>query len=81
MSVFLVSTGLALYAGTIVDFVVDFLSVTMSGLAVIILLGRQGKVAALASASIVSLIVMFVPKATTLGPAAHSTELSQRRDR
>jgi SSS family solute:Na+ symporter len=65
---FLISTVLALYAGNIVDFVVDFLSVTMSGLAVIILLGRfwkratwQGGVAALTSAPIVSLVVIFVP--------------------
>ncbi len=65
---FLISTVMALFAGNIVDFVIDFLSVTMSGLAVVILLGRfwkratwQGGVAALASAGIVSLIVLFVP--------------------
>ena len=65
---FLASTVLALYAGNIVDFVVDFLSITMSGLAVIILLGRfwkratwQGGLAALTSAVVVSLVVIFVP--------------------
>lgn len=65
---FLVSMVLALYAGNIVDSVIDFLSVTMSGLAVIILLGRfwkratwQGGVAALTSAVVVSLLVIFVP--------------------
>jgi len=65
---FLISTVLALFAGHIVDFVVDFLSITMSGLAVIILLGRfwkratwQGRVAGLTSAVIVSLVVIFVP--------------------
>ena len=65
---FVISTGLALVAGNIVDFVVAFLSVTMSGLAIVIVLGRfwkratwQGGVAALATASVVSLIVIFVP--------------------
>ena len=66
---FLISTVLALYAGNIVDFVVDFLSVTMSGLAVVILLGRswkratwQGGVAGLTAAVVVSLVVIFVPE-------------------
>jgi SSS family solute:Na+ symporter len=62
---FFLSTTLALYTGNIVDFVVKFLPLTMSGLAVIILLGRfwkratwQGALAALITTPIVSLIVM-----------------------
>jgi len=58
----------ALYAGTPVDFVIDFLSVTMSGLAVVILLGRfrpratwHDALAGLIAAVLVSLIVLFVP--------------------
>jgi SSS family solute:Na+ symporter len=68
---FLFSTLLALYAGTIIDFVVNFLSLTMSGIAVIIILGRfwkrstwQGGVSGLITTFIVSLIVMFVPAIT-----------------
>jgi solute:Na+ symporter, SSS family len=62
---FVVSTVLALYTGNIVDFVVKFLPLTMSGLAVIIVLGRfwkrstwQGALAALITTPLVSLIVM-----------------------
>jgi solute:Na+ symporter, SSS family len=62
---FVVSTVLALYTGNIVDFVVKFLPLTMSGLAVIIVLGRfwkrstwQGALAALVTTPLVSLIVM-----------------------
>ena len=62
---FFFSTILALYTGNIVDFVVKFLPLTMSGLAVIILLGRfwkratwQGALAALITTPVVSLIVM-----------------------
>ena len=65
---FVLSTALALFAGTIVEFVLKFLPITMSGLAVIILLGRywpratwQGALAALVTAPVVSLVVMFVP--------------------
>jgi SSS family solute:Na+ symporter len=62
---FSLSTILALYTGNIVDFVVKFLPLTMSGLAVIILLGRfwkrataAGALAALITTPIVSIIVM-----------------------
>ena len=64
---FVFSTALALYTKNIVGFVVKFLPLTMSGLAVIILLGRfwrratwQGALAALITTPIVSLIVMRV---------------------
>lgn len=58
----------ALHFRTIVGFVVKFLPVTMSGLAIIILLGRfwrrgtwQGALAALIVTPVVSLAVMFAP--------------------
>ncbi len=63
---FVVSTLVALHAGTIVGFVVKFLPITLSGLAVIILLGRfwprstwQGALAALIATPAASLAVMF----------------------
>ncbi|MBM3890841.1 MAG: hypothetical protein FJ388_17155, partial [Verrucomicrobia bacterium] len=66
--VFLLSTALALYTGTIVGFVVKFLPVTLSGLAVIIMLGRfwpratwQGALAALIITPLVSLALMLIP--------------------
>jgi len=62
---FLFSTVLALYTGNIVDFVKKFLPLTMSGLGVIILIGRfwkratwQGAVATLVVTPVVSLTVM-----------------------
>jgi SSS family solute:Na+ symporter len=62
---FFFSTALALYTGSIVGFVVKFLPLTMSGLAVIILLGRfwkratwQGALAALVATPAVSLAAM-----------------------
>ena len=62
---FVLSTVLALYTGNIVDFVVKFLPLTMSGLAVIILLGRfwkrataAGALAALITTPVVSIVVM-----------------------
>ena len=62
---FLLSTTLALYTKNIVDFVKQFLPLTMSGLAVIVLLGRfwkratwQGALAALITTPVVSLAVM-----------------------
>jgi solute:Na+ symporter, SSS family len=65
---FVLSTALAMCAGTIVNFVCKFLPVTMGGLAVIILLGRfwrratwQGALAALVVTPIVSLGVMAIP--------------------
>ena len=65
---FVLSTILALYTGTIVGFVVKFLPMTLSGLAVIIILGRfwkratwQGALAALVVTPLVSLVVMTVP--------------------
>lgn len=61
---FCFSTVLALYTGNIVDFVKKFLPLTMSGLAVIILVGRfwkratwQGAVATLVATPVVSLVV------------------------
>jgi Na+/proline symporter len=65
---FILSTVFGLFTGSIVSFVAKFVPVTMSGLAVIILLGRfwkratwQGAVAALTTAPVISLLVMFVP--------------------
>jgi SSS family solute:Na+ symporter len=65
---FLASTVLALYLKDIVDFVKTFLPLTMSGLAVIILLGRfwqrstwQGALAALIVTPAVTLGARFVP--------------------
>lgn len=65
---FLFSTTLALFAGNIVSFVSTFLPLTMSGLAVIILLGRfwqratwQGALAALITTPLVALVVTGVP--------------------
>jgi SSS family solute:Na+ symporter len=65
----IIATTIAFYnAASIVDFVVRFLPVTMSGLAVIILLGRfwkranwQGALAALITTPAVSLSVIFIP--------------------
>jgi SSS family solute:Na+ symporter len=63
---FLASTILALYTTSIVGFVQKFMPLTMSGLGVIILLGRfwkrstwQGALAALLTTPVVSLAVMF----------------------
>src|ERR1017187_8525568 len=65
---FIISTALALYTASIVGFVVKFLPLTMSGLAVIIMLGRfwkratwQGAVGALIATPAVVLAVMFIP--------------------
>ena len=65
---FLASTTLALYTRSIVDFVKEFLPLTMSGLGVIILLGRfwrratwQGALAALIATPAVSLALKFLP--------------------
>jgi SSS family solute:Na+ symporter len=74
---FFFSTALALYTGNIVNFVVKFLPLTMSGLGVIILLGRfwkranwQGALAALIVTPVVSLIVMRFWGNPTLPAAA-----------
>jgi SSS family solute:Na+ symporter len=63
---FIISTAIALHATSIVSFVKEFLPATMSGLAVIILLGRfwkrstwQGAVAALVTTAVVSLGVLI----------------------
>jgi SSS family solute:Na+ symporter len=63
-----IATTMALNTGSIVDFVVKFLPVTMSGLAVIILLGRfwkrahwPGALAALMITPVVSLGVINIP--------------------
>lgn len=65
---FVASTALALHAGTIVGFVIKFLPVTMSGLAVIVLMGHfwrratwQGALAALAVTPAASLLSGLVP--------------------
>lgn len=65
---FLLSTSLALYTGSIVNFVIKFLPLTMSGLGVIILLGRfwkrstwQGALTALIATPVVTLVLMFLP--------------------
>jgi SSS family solute:Na+ symporter len=70
---FVACTALALHAGTIVGFVIRFLPITMSGLAVIILIGHlwkratwQGALAALAVTPAVSLMMLFVPLKTRL---------------
>jgi SSS family solute:Na+ symporter len=64
----IVATTIAMHTASIVDFVVKFLPVTMSGLAVIILMGRfwkranwQGALAALVVTPAVSLGVIFIP--------------------
>lgn len=64
----LVAGFLAYHARTIVQFVIEFLPVTMSGLAIIILVGRfsrrgtwQGAVAALITTPIASLALMQLP--------------------
>jgi len=68
VGVFFASTSIALYADSIVKFVVNFLSIVLSGLAVVILLGRfwkratwQGAVTAIILGAAVSLLVMYVP--------------------
>lgn len=66
---FIGCTTVALHAGTIVDFVKSFLQITMSGLAIIILMGRfwpratwQGAMIALILTPLISLIAMeFYP--------------------
>jgi SSS family solute:Na+ symporter len=70
---FLLSTAFGLFTGSIVSFVAKFVPVTMSGLAVIVLLGRfwkratwQGAVAALIMSPAVSLAVMFIPSQAEL---------------
>jgi SSS family solute:Na+ symporter len=72
VAAFALCTFIALHAGTIVGFVIKFLPVTMSGLAIIIILGRfwkratwQGALAAQVITPFVSLAVMFFfPKST-----------------
>lgn len=65
---FIISTAFALHTTSIVGFVVKFLPITMSGLAVIILIGRfwkranwQGALAALIATPAVSLVVILTP--------------------
>jgi len=66
--IFIVSTTFALTAENIVDYVVNFLSVVLSGMAVLILLGRfwekatwQGAVTAIVLGAVVSGLVMLIP--------------------
>ena len=70
---FVGSTILALYTDNIVNFVRHFLPLTMSGLGVVILLGRfwrranwQGAMAALLATPLVALAVMFIPSQAKL---------------
>ena len=70
---FFASTIVALYTASIVDFVKTFLPLTMSGLGVIILLGRfwkrstwQGAIAALVTTPAVSLAMIFLQVPTVL---------------
>lgn len=70
---FVLSTAIALRTGTIVGFVIKFLPLTMSGLAVIVLFGRfwkrgtwQGALAALITTPIVSILVMVIPSQANL---------------
>jgi SSS family solute:Na+ symporter len=65
---FAVSALVALHAGTIVGFVIKFLPVTMSGLAIVVLIGRfwkratwQGALGALVATPAASFAVMFLP--------------------
>ena len=67
VAAFIISTCIALFTENIVEFVKQFLTVTMSGLAVIILIGRfwrratwQGALAALIVTPTVSLVIMFI---------------------
>lgn len=69
---FVLCTIVAMHAGTIVGFVIKFLPVTMSGLAIIIVLGRfwrratwQGALAAQIVTPVVSLAVMFLIPGST----------------
>ena len=68
---YVVCTAVALHAGTIVGFVVKFLSITMSGLAVIILMGHfwkratwQGALAALVVTPSVAIVLILLPGLT-----------------
>jgi len=63
---FVLCVSVGLHAGTIVGFIIKFLPVTMSGLAIIVVLGRfwrrgtwQGALAALVVTPVISLMVMF----------------------
>lgn len=68
---FVICTSVAINAGTIVGYIIKFLPLTMSGLAIIVLLGRfwrratwQGALAALIVTPVVSIIAMYYfPKA------------------
>jgi SSS family solute:Na+ symporter len=66
--VFVVSTSLALCAGNIVDFVVTFLSVVVSGLSVVLVAGRfwrratwQGAASAIVAGAAASAAVLLIP--------------------
>lgn len=71
--IFVASTTMALFAENIVDFVVSFLSIILSGMSVVIILGRfwkratwQGALTAIVTGAVVSLVVMCVPGQTEL---------------
>jgi solute:Na+ symporter, SSS family len=66
-----VSTLVALHTSSIVDFIIKFLPVTMSGISVVILMGRfwkranwQGALAALLTTPLISLSVILIPAQT-----------------
>lgn len=70
---FIISTAAAVKAGTLTGFVLTFLPLTTSGLAVIILVGYfwrratpQGAMAALVITPLVALAIMFIPGATSM---------------
>jgi SSS family solute:Na+ symporter len=72
VGMFVVATVLVLQFQTIVDFVVNFISVILSGLAVVILLGKfwkratwQGAISAIITGAVVSLLVINVPALRT----------------
>ena len=85
---FLFATALALYTGSIVGFVIKFLPLTMSGLGVIILLGRfwkratwQGALAALVTTPVVSLVGMGLEHPTVAGHLGRCARHGRRRAR
>lgn len=78
--VFLFSTVMALFTGSIVGFVIKFMPLTMSGLALILLLGRfwrratwQGAIAALVTTPLASLIAMKFMENSMLPAAVAGT--------
>jgi SSS family solute:Na+ symporter len=80
--VFLFSTTIGLFTGSVVGFVIKFLPLTMSGLAVTILFGRfwkratwQGGLAALITTPVVSLVLLKMDNSTLQAMAAGALAL------